>query len=93
MDNPMNTPKYSVKDVLVLAIDSGLPKASVIALVNELMNPQSRLLGNEEPTSKEAMLKVMHDVGFTEYDGEIGLKEGGKRKKATRRAIRRNKRM
>ena len=89
----MDTPKYSVKDVLALAIDSDLPKASVIALVNELMNPQSRLLGNEEPPSKEAMLQVMHAVGYTEYDEDVGLKEGGKRKKATRRAIRRNKRM
>jgi hypothetical protein len=90
----MDTPKYSVKDVLLLARESGLPEASVIALVNELMNPQSKLLGAEEtPPSKEAMLQVMHDVGYTEYDEDIGLKEGGKRKKATRRAIRRNKRI
>jgi hypothetical protein len=90
----MDTPKYSVREVLILARESGLPEASVIALVNELMNPQSKLLGAEEaPPSKEAMLEVMHDVGFTEYDGDIGIKEGGKRKKATRRAMRRNKRM
>jgi len=94
----MDVQKYSVKDILILARESGLPKESVIALVNELLNPQSKLLGAEElPLSKETMLGVMHDVGYTEYDeqiGQIGQKEGGRKKaKATRRAMRSKKRM
>jgi hypothetical protein len=46
------------------------------------------------------MLGVMHDVGYTEYDeqigqiGQFGQKEGGRKKaKATRRAMRSKKRM
>jgi hypothetical protein len=90
----MDVQKYSVKDILILARESGLPKESVIALVNELLNPQSKLLGAEElPLSKETMLGVMHDVGYTEYE-QIGQKEGGRKKaKATRRAMRSKKRM
>ena len=90
----MNDPKYSVKDILILAREVQLPEASVVSLINGLLNPQSTLLGAEElPPSREAMLEVMHDVGYKEYDGQIGQKEGGRRKKATRRAMRRNKRM
>ena len=93
----MDVQKYSVKDILILARESGLPKESVISLVNELLNPQSKLLGAEElPLSKETMLGVMHDVGYTEYEqiGQIGQKEGGRKKaKATRRAMRSKKRM
>ena len=91
----MDVQKYSVKDILILARESGLPKESVIALVNELLNPQSKLLGAEElPLSKETMLGVMHDIGYTEYDEQTGQKEGGRKKaKATRRAMRSKKRM
>lgn len=92
----MDTLKYSVKDILILARESGLPEASVIALVNELMNPQSKLLGNqEEPCSKESMLQVMHEVGYTEYDDMIGAnqqKEGGAKRAKRLRHIRRTRR-
>ena len=82
MNNPMENPKFSVKDILLLARESGLSEESVVALVNELMNPQSKLLGSEEePPLREAMLKVMHEVGFTEYDEKIGLIGGGKKVK------------
>jgi len=91
----MDTPKYSVKDVLLLARESGLPEASVIALVNELMNPQSKLLGAEEtPPSRDTMLEVMHEVGYTEYDDKVGVEgqmEGGKRAKRARK-LRRTRR-
>jgi len=90
----MDDSRYSVRDILILTREAGLPQASVISLINELLNPQSKLLGAEElPLSKESMLEVMHDLGYTEYDEQIGQKEGGRRKKATRRAMRRNKRM
>jgi hypothetical protein len=83
----MDTPRYSVKDVLILARESGLPEASVIALVNELINPQSKLLGSgEEPPSRESMLELMHEIGYTEYDDKIGtngkMEGGNKTKKA-----------
>jgi hypothetical protein len=75
----MDVPKYSVKDILILARESGLPKESIIALVNELLNPQSKLLGAEElPPSREDILEALHDVGYTEFDEQIGQKEGGK---------------
>jgi hypothetical protein len=84
----MDTSKYSIKDILILARESGLPEQCVIALVNELLNPQSKLLGSgEEPPSRESMLEVMHEVGYTEYDEKIGTteqKEGGARKKSRR---------
>ena len=93
----MDVPKYSVKDILILARESGLPKESIIALVNELLNPQSKLLGAQElPPSREDILKALHDVGYTEFDEQIGQKEGGRRNKATkttRRAMRSKKRM
>ena len=76
----MDKPKYSVKDVLILARESGLPNVCVIALVNELMNPQSKLLA-EEPYSKEVMLTVMHEVGYTELDDQVGQEGGAKKTK------------
>jgi len=76
----LNIPKYSVKDILILAREAGLPEACVIAIVNELLSSQSKLLGSEDPPSREAMLEVMKEVGYTEYEDKIGFKEGGAKK-------------
>ena len=82
----MDKPKYSVKDVLILAREAGLPEACVIAIVNELLSSQSKLLGSEDPPSREAMLEVMKEVGYTEYEDKIGKQEGGAKKtKKTRK--------
>ena len=71
--NRMDDSRYSVRDILILTREAGLPETSVISLVNELLNPQSKLLGAEELSpSREAMLEVMHDVGYEDYDEQIG---------------------
>lgn len=82
----MDKPKYSVKDVLILAREAGLPEACVIAIVNELLSSQSKLLGSEDPPSREAMLEVMKEVGYTEYEDKIvpnGQEGGAKKTKKT----------
>ena len=65
-------------------------KRSSIRETSNSSGQQYQLLGGEVP-SREDILQDMDKIDITMYDEDVGLKEGGWKKKLTRRAIRRLK--
>ena len=65
-------------------------KRSSIRESSNSSGQQSQLLGEDIP-SREDILQDMDKIDITMYDEDVGLKEGGWKKKLTRRAIRRLK--
>ena len=65
-------------------------KRSSIRESSNSSDQQYQLLGGEVPSSED-ILQDMDKIDITMYDEDVGLKEGGWKKKLTRRAIRRLK--
>ena len=80
----LNISKYLLRDIFTFSKRSSIKEAS------NSSGQESQLLGGEVP-SREDIHQDIHKIDITMNDEDVGLKEGGWKKKLTRRAIRRLK--